>query len=88
MRIRIGTNVSTECWRFDRKHKVPEDRWSWKEFGENWVDVRLKGTVKARAGGNRWLVEWHYDNTEKEISTEYLVNEDSRSSPAEGFFAY
>ena len=88
MRIKVGTHVSTECWRFDRKHEVREDRWSWKKFyskfGENWLDVRLTGVVKARAGGNRWLVEWDHDNTEMEISSEYLVNEDSTSTPAEG----
>ena len=75
MRIKVGTNVSTECWRFDGRHKNPGDRWSYHKFGENWADVRLAGVVKARAGGNRWLVKWTYDGTEREISTEHLVNE-------------
>ena len=86
MRITVGARVSTECWRFDGKCKVLENRWSYSIFGEDWVDGRLKGTVKARAGGNRWLVKWDIDDSETEISTENLVNEDSKSSPAEGNF--
>ena len=41
-RIRIGSRVSTEAWRFDHT-KVDSDRWSFKNFGEGWQDARLFG---------------------------------------------
>ena len=43
-RIKIGSRISTEAWRFDQT-KVDSDHWSFKQFGETWQDARLYGTV-------------------------------------------
>ena len=73
MRITVNSQVSTECWRFDKKCSSVESRWSYSIFGDKWRDGRINGTVKARAGGNRWLVQWDIDDSETEINTEYLL---------------
>ena len=70
-RITINSRVSTEGWRFDTDTS-DDERLSYLIFGENWRDSRLNGTVKARSGGDKRLVEWDIDKTKTEISTEYL----------------
>ena len=48
-RIRIGSRVSTEAWRFEQT-KIDVDRWSYKKFGELWRDARIVGTVIEQSG--------------------------------------
>ena len=54
-RIKIGSRVSTEAWRFDIKHTVTEEHWSFLTFGEKWLDSRVIETVEGKSG-NRWVV--------------------------------
>ena len=75
-RIAVSSRVSTECWRFDKDKSDDNQRWSYLMFGDKWRDGRLLGTVKARTGGDKWVVEWDIDKTKTEISTEYLCKED------------
>ena len=56
-RIKVGSRVSTEAWRFDQKSAELKDRWSYLQFGELWMDARIVGTVEGKTG-NRWLVKW------------------------------
>ena len=57
-RIRIGSRVSTEAWRFDHT-KVDSDQWSFKNFGEGWRDARLFGVVMEKIG-QKWKVKWDF----------------------------
>lgn len=60
-RIRIGSRVSTEAWRFDNaKCLRAEDRWSFSKFGEKWPDARVFGTVTGRSG-QKFDVKWDID---------------------------
>ena len=49
-RIKTGSRVSTEAWRFDRKSVALEERWSYLQFGKSCVDARVIGTVMEKSG--------------------------------------
>ena len=74
--------MSTEAWRFDRKSVTLDERWSFLQFGEAWVDSRVIGTVEAKSG-NRSLVKWDLDKEVSSWDTEYLFKEDD-STPLQG----
>ena len=74
-RIKLGSRVSTEAWRFDQKNvNKLEDRWSYLHFKSLWRDARLFGTVKGKSG-NRWLVQWDIDQQIASWETDYLFKE-------------
>lgn len=87
MRIAVDSRVSTECWRFDRKHDKEADRWSYSKFGEKWQDSRVIGTVRTRGGGDRWHVKWDIDGSITEISTQHLHKEND-SIPIQGYINF
>lgn len=74
-RIKIGSRVSTEAWRFDAKHIVEEERWSFFTFGKKWQDSRVIGTIEGKSG-NRWIVRWDMDQDISSWETEVLFKED------------
>ena len=45
-RIKNGSTVSTVAWRFDRKSVALEERWSYLQFRESWVDEELLGLIR------------------------------------------
>ena len=49
-RIKIGSRVSTEAWRFDKNSSVLEERWSFLNFGERWLGSPVVGTVDGKSG--------------------------------------
>ena len=50
MRIKVGSRVSTEAWTFDNKNVELEERWSFTQFGEQYLDARCYGTVIGKEG--------------------------------------
>lgn len=72
-RIKIGSRVSTEAWRFDQT-KEDSDRWSLKQFGETWQDARLYGTVVETAG-EKWKIKWEIDGETSMFETDNLFKE-------------
>ena len=73
-RIKIGSRVSTEAWRFDRKTTDIEERWSYLQFGDNYMNARVLGTVQGKSG-NRWVVKWDIDKQITSWETELLFKE-------------
>ena len=72
-RIKIGSRLSTEAWRFDQT-KVDSDHWSFKQFGETWQDARLYGTVVEKAG-EKWKIKWEIDGEISVFETDNLFKE-------------
>ena len=77
-RIKIGSRVSTEAWRFDRKELVVEERWSFLHFGQEWLDSRVIETVDGKSG-NKWLVRWDIDQEVSSWETECLFKKDDNT---------
>ena len=71
MRIKVGSRVSTEAWRFDNKNVELEERWSFTQFGEQYLDARCYGTVIGKKG-EKWNVEWKIDKSEMAFESRYL----------------
>ena len=80
-RIRIGSRVSTEAWRFDPT-KVDSDRWSFKNFCEGWRDARLFGLVMEKIG-QKWKVKWDFDGEISVFETDILFKESDNAKPGE-----
>ena len=76
-RIRIGSRVSTEAWRFDSLVPDDSDRWSFKQFGDTWRDARVFGTVVDRVG-EKLLVLWDIDKETSLFETSVLTKEEDR----------
>lgn len=74
-RIRIGSRVSTEAWRFDSIVKEDLDRWSYKQFGDTWRDARVFGIVVDRVG-EKLLVLWDIDEETSLFETSVLTKEE------------
>ena len=55
-RIKTGSRVSIEAWRFDRNSVALKERWWYLQFEGSWGDTRVIGTVKEKSG-NWWLVK-------------------------------
>ena len=72
-RIRIGSRVSNEAWRFEQT-KIDVDRWSYKKFGELWRDARIVGTVIEQSGG-KWKVKLDIDGEISNFETNQLFKE-------------
>ena len=72
-RIRIGSRVSTEAWRFEHT-KIDVDRWSYRKFGELWRDARIVGTVIEQSGG-KWKVKLDIDGEISNFETNQLFKE-------------
>ena len=49
-RIKIGFRVLTEAWQFDRKELVTEEHCSFLHLGQEWLDLRVIGTVDGKSG--------------------------------------
>ena len=81
-RIKTGSRVSTEAWRFDRKSVALEERWSYLQFGKSCVDARVIGTVMEKSG-NRWLIKWDLDEETVSWEMEYIFKEDD-DTPLQG----
>ena len=81
-RIKIGSRVSTEAWRFDQKVDNLKDRWSYIHFGKVWRDARVLGSVKDKSG-NRWLVQWDIDQETVSWESDYLFQEPD-NTPLQG----
>ena len=74
-RIKLGSRVSTEGWRFDSPTVTrEEDRWSWKVFGK-WLDSRVYGKVLGKNGG-KWQVRCDIDNEVSQMECDFLDKED------------
>ena len=73
-RIKIGSRVSTEAWRFDSKCSQDSDRWSFSLFGPDWRDSRVTGIVVDKCGG-KWMVKWDVDGEKSAFETEVLHKE-------------
>ena len=73
-RIKKGSRVSTEAWRFDQT-KIEVDRWSYKNFGETWQDARIFGTVVDKSG-QKWKIKWDIDGEISTFETDKLFKED------------
>ena len=74
-RIKIGSRVSTEAWRFDKEPVAFQEWWPYLRFGEPWVEARVIRTVKEKSG-NWWLVKWEIDEETVSWETEFLLKED------------
>ena len=73
-RIHIGSYVSTEAWRFDVKGIPDEDKWSFKQFGSDWIDGRVYGKVTGRNEG-KCDVKWDIDGREFAFESDVLQKE-------------
>ena len=73
-RIKIGSRVSTEAWRFDQNCEKESDRWSFKHFGVDWRDARAFGVVVGRSS-QKFLIKWDIDGDETGFETESLHKE-------------
>ena len=73
-RIHIGSYVSTEAWRFDIKGIPDEDKWSFKQFGSDWIDGRVYGKVTGRNEG-KCDVKWDTDGREFAFESDILQKE-------------
>jgi hypothetical protein len=76
-RIRIGSRVSTEGWRFDitSADTLVKNRWSYKIFGDQWVDSRVFGSVLGKIGC-KWQVKWDIDQDISVFEGVFLQKED------------
>lgn len=79
MRIKRGSRVSTEAWRFDRKHQDIKDRWSYSQFGEAYLDSRCFGSVE-RKEGEKWVIHWDIDGSLMAFESTFLQLE-SNTAP-------
>ena len=73
-RTKIGSRVSTKAWRFDTASGKSIHRWSYKIFGEKWMDCHVIGTVGGKQG-SKWTVIWDIDGEETAFNNEYLQKE-------------
>ena len=83
VRIKVKSRVSTEAWQFDGTVESPNKRWSYAQFGENWADSRIFGTVIGRAG-SKWVVQWDIDSSQTTCETDYLLLEKPSNSDGTG----
>ena len=73
-RIKIGSRVSTEAWRFDQNCEKESDLWSFKHFGVDWRDARAFGVVVGRIS-QKFLIKWDIDGDLTGFETESVHKE-------------
>ena len=71
-RIKVGSRVTTEAWRFDKDKKK---RWSEEVFKDGWKNARVNGTVVMKSGTHHWNILWDIDGSESSLPTDVLQHE-------------
>ena len=73
-RIKHGSRVSTEAWRFYTKGVANEHCWSYLQFGGKWMDSQVYGTVISRSG-DIWTVYWDINSEEIFLESDFIQKE-------------